>query len=329
MSYVLRWSNPCRTSFNDVVLEDSLPEPLQLLRVASDAVITTDGRRVWLHLDRFDKGPAGLATIDVSLPADLGPGQVLLNTARLYNGTQLLAEAIDPLVVSVTTSGRLSCALRAQVYARPGTPIRYAARYKNAGTSNTLTVSLPEIGFSPIAFVPPPDTVAGSVVEYRNLYRTAGMVRIDGSVSSSVADGTVLYSWASIEDPAGNAAVCEHRSVVRSQERLSVFLKGPSKWRMSQSATLLARYNGATANNELVIVLPREITLLSAWPPPSSVEDHVLRFANLPVPSGKVRLKLQVNTTLPLPSALTLGATMTDDSGLVAEASTSVALIPQ
>lgn len=83
MSYVLRWSNPCKRAVSDVVLEDTIPEPLQVVRVSSDALYSVDGQSVKISIGALDKGPAGLATIDVALPQSLSPGVSIENSARL------------------------------------------------------------------------------------------------------------------------------------------------------------------------------------------------------------------------------------------------------
>lgn len=330
MSYVLRWTNPCRTVIVNAVIEDRLPSVFQVLRVTSSSPHVVEGNTVRIFLEDLEKAPSGIATIDVRMASDVIPGTALENTARLLQGSQVLGEATDFLVVREATGGRIACAFRAQVYARPGTPIRYAARYKNAGQNNVLTVSLPERGFEPSVFVPPPDAVAGPVLQYRNLARTAGLVRVDGVVAPDVEEGTILYAWATVENEFGHAAICEHRSEVRTKERLSLFLKIPAKWRQSVTTTTVARYNGATPDNELIMVLPQGVDLVSALPPPSNFENRVLRFQNLPAPAGLVKVRLQTSGTEPPPpgSQVVLSATITDTSGFVASSTTTATLLP-
>jgi len=328
VSYVLRWINPCRTPFTQVVLEDQVPQIFEIIRVTTDATYQLQGHVVRFFLENLDKAPAGVATIDVRLPANTVAGTAVVNTAQLLSGSQVLAEASDVVVLAPRVAGRMACAFRAQVYARPGTPIRYAARYKNGGQRNVLTVSLPERGFLPTVFQPAPDFVAGSVLQYQSLAQTAGVVRIDGLVGADVQEGTVLYAWATLEDEAGNTAICEHRSQVRSKQRLDLFLKMPAHWRQSTTTTVVARYSGATTNNELVIVLPQGVNLLGALPPPSNFDNRMLTFRALPTPAGIVKLRLQTSEPLSAGSTLVLGGTITDDSGFIASSTTSAIILP-
>ncbi len=328
VSYVLRWINPCRIAMSSVVLEDEVPEMFEIIRVTSDGPHEVERNRVRFFLQDVGKAPASVATIDVRLPANVPLGTSFVNTARILSGSQLLAIASDTFVVLPRGAGRIACAFRAQVYARPGTPIRYAARYKNAGNNNVLTVSLPERGFLPLVFQPLPDLMAGPVLQYRNLAQTAGLARIDGLVRADVEDGTMLYAWATLQDEFGNTAVCEHRSQVRSKERLGLFLKMPAHWKQSTTTTAVARYAEATANNELVIVLPQGVDLVSASPPPSNSEGRVLSFRDLPTPAGLVKLRLQASEQLSAGSTVVLGATMTDDSNFIASSTTSAIILP-
>ncbi|GIW44667.1 MAG: hypothetical protein KatS3mg077_1949 [Candidatus Binatia bacterium] len=312
----------------NVVLEDDVPEPFEIVRVSSESPHSVEGQRVRISIGALDKGPAGLATIDVALPENLSPGVSIRNVARLAAEDQTIAEAADLVVVRSAQAGRIACALRAQVYARPGTPLRYAVRYKNGTGNNTLTVSLPEVGFAPSGFVPVPSLTAANVLEYAQLARTAGMVRVDGNVAPDVADGTVLYAWAAIKDDAGNANICEHRSEVRTKERLALFLKGPAKWRRSSTYTAVARYSGALPNNELTVVLPDGVEVIATQPAATRQEGNVLKFQFLQVPAGLVKLKLRATALLNPGGQVVLYATVTDESGFVATSTTTATLLP-
>jgi hypothetical protein len=143
-----------------------------------------------------------------------------------------------------------------------------------------------------------------------------------------VADGTELYAGAVIEDDAGNANICEHRSEVRAKERLSLFLKGPAKWRPSSTYTAVARYSGALPNNELTIVVPDGVETVATQPAPTAQEGNLLRFQFLRVPAGLVKLKLRTTAPLTPGSQLVLHGTITDESGFVASSTATATLLP-
>jgi hypothetical protein len=310
------------------VLQDELPDSVEVIRVSTSAPYTLSGQVLTIFVGTLAKGPGGLATVDVRLSTAVPSGTVVTNTATLTDNRDVSVTASDAFVVRPATAGKINCAFRAQVYARPGSPLRYVARYKNAGTNNVLTISLPSEGFRPVEFVPPPTEAAGTLVEYRELARTAGLARIDGSVDSSLPDGTVLYSWASVASELGDVAVCEHRSVVRRIERLTTFIKLPSKWRRGTTSVAVVRYSGATEGNELIVNLPAFVEVVSSIPSPVEVAGSVVRFQALPTPAGLVKLRLRLRPEAGPGTTLTISAVMTDASGLTASSLATTTLVP-
>lgn len=285
-----------------------------------------EGGRIVIEVGDLPKGPAGFATVDVALSQNLTPGSVLRNTAGLRDGFGNSVEAEDLAVLRSSSFGRISCAFRAQVYARPGSPIRYVVRYKNGGGNNSVTVSLPPELVQIKSFSQPPDVWSGSVFRFTRLAKTAGSIRIDTAVDAAVADGTRLFSWATVEDELGNLALCEHRSEVRRLDRLALFLHGTSKVVAGGNALYTARYMNAGARNELRIVIPPEFEVLSTFPAPAQVMERTWVFRDLPAPSGVVKIRVRASTEAPA-GTVQVGAAFTDESAAVSATAQSTIIV--
>lgn len=322
LSYVVQWSNPCRTDIPGVTVWDDLPDGASLLRVTSAVPVSIVGNRVVFDIGNLARGPAGFATIDVSLDQNLPPASPLRNLAFLRDAWGRTVEEEDVALVRPAGSGRIACAFRAQVYARPGGPIRYVVRYKNAGTNNVVTLSLPSEFVQTLAYSQAPDVATGTVAQFRRLARTAGSIKVDTRVDPAAPDGARLYSWASIEDEAGNVALCEHQSQVRRFDRLALFFKGNSKSRPGLVAQYTARYMNASGQNELRIVVPPELEVVSSYPAVSRVEGATWIFRNLPAPNGVVKLRARVRPEVPAGTVIAIAASMTDESGEVRSSTT-------
>jgi len=179
-----------------------------------------------------------------------------------------------------------------------------------------------------VEFVPPPTEAAGTLVEYRELARTAGLARIDGSVDSSLPDGTVLYSWDSVASELGDVPQCATRPGVRRVRRLAPLIKLAAQRRRGPRTDDLVRHSGATREPERVVNLPAFVEVVSSIPSPVEVAGSVVRFQALPTPAGLVKLRLRLRPEAGPGTTLTISAVMTDASGLTASSLATTTLVP-
>lgn len=298
-----------------MTVSDDLPDGASVLRVQSDVPASIEGSRVVFDVGTLVQGPAGSAVIDVALDRDVAPGTTLRNVAYLRDGMDRVVQAEDNALVRLWAGGRIACFFRAQVYARPGTPIRYVVRYKNAGTNNVVTVSLPHQFVRALGYSQPPDVAVGTVAQFARLARTARKCRIDTQVDPAAPDGARLDPWASIEDEAGNVALCEHQSHVQRLDPLGSFFKGNSKARPGVVVQYVARYVNVSNPNELRIRVPAELEVVWSYSAVQRIDGSVWIFQNLPSANGLVKLRARVRPEVPPGTTISVAALLTDASG--------------
>lgn len=317
VTYTITWSNPCREDLRDVVITDTLPAGLSLISATSDAAtVFVDGNSVTFRMALLPMGPGHTGTILAHIEGDVPANTVLLNVATITDSRNHTNSAIDRLRVHGGGSaiGMLSCAIRAQIHARPGTYISYTVRYKNGSASNEVVLSLPPSDVDILSFYPPPTTQSENTIIWQGVPKTAGMVKARTQVRWSAGSGTTLPSNAVVTDAFGNSAVCEHTSVVLTTERIGVAVKTQSKARPGTVLTYVVRYNHVGGGNEMKLAIPPGMSVLESIPAVTVASDNVLTYQNLPEPAGTVKVRAAVATDAVEGALLKASVTLTDEN---------------
>lgn len=319
--YTITWTNPCRSDLTGVKITDALPTGLTLVSASSsDAAVSVSNGVVTIDVGTLKKGPGGRTEIVTDIADDVPADTVIQNQAVLTDDAGNHVTAEDSLRVRGTpvSSGRLSCAIRAQVYSRPGTFVRYTARYKNGSANNSLALTLAPANLEVLETYPPPAEMSGPVIAWTNLATTSGLVKVDTRVSLTAPDGASLPARIVLDDGRGNVTVCEHQSIVRRNERISVALKAQSKTKPGRTITYVARYANVVGANEMTLVLPPGLTVFGSFPAANAVRDNVLTFSNLPVPAGLVKVRASVGAGASSGELLAASVSITDVTGDIA-----------
>ena len=315
IQYTLQWSSTCRDDLTNVVVSDPMPAGLTLLTAtSSDATATVLGNTATFRVATLAAQTVGQGFITARIDAAAEPGASVLNVATISDtaGHQATANNIFRIRGGSTDADRISCFVRAQVYARPGRYVKYEVRYKNGGDNNRLSLTMPdELTLDQI--YPAPTRIEGNTIEWDNLARTSGKVTVNTFVKQSAEDGLVLPSSAILDDGAGNVGICEHTGVVNRYEKLFASIKAQSISRAGSSIRYTARYREAVGSNTMTMSLPNEISIVRISPPPTSSSDHTLIWRDLALPSGSVKIDGVVGN-VPNGTVLVASMTMTDDS---------------
>lgn len=327
IQYTLQWSNACKSDLTDVTITDPLPQGLQVLSAtSSDASVTISDNTVTFHVAVFNAHTTGKGFITAHVDAEAAPGTEIKNVVTLSDGSGNLATATNFFRIRGGSAGasRISCFVRAQVYVQPGRYVKYEVRYKNGSDSNELSLRLPdEVAIDRI--YPEPDWRQGNSLYWGTLARTSGKVTINTVVSLTAQDQTLLTGSAVLDDGAGNVAVCETVSEVARYEKLFASLKAQSHARPGREIRYTGRYREAVGANQMTVALPKEVTVVSATPTPSTTVGNTLIWNNLPLPAGVVKVDAVVSSVAD-GTVLVGSLTMTDETTdvVVSEAQTSV-----
>ncbi len=108
--------------------------------------------------------------------------------------------------------------------------------------------------------------------------------------------GETLCSTAVALDPYGRTSESEACLIVAgSGEQMRTSLHAHLLSKPGRELSYTARYFGVDADNSLVLELPENTSILNIQEPqPTSIEGRVLVWEDLPAPSGKVRVTVQV-----------------------------------
>jgi uncharacterized repeat protein (TIGR01451 family) len=315
IQYTLQWSNACQADVTDVTISDPMPDGVLLLSAtSSDADVTIDGNSAIFHMASWSAGTVGQGLITATIDPQAPVGESILNVATLSDpaGHHETADSLFRVRGGSTATTSLSCAVSGQVFASPGSFVKYQVRYRNGTENNALSLTLPDEVNIESAF-PPPSKQDGQTLEWDNLALTAGKVSVETQVGLLVTDQTVLSTSAFVDDHAGDVAVCEHEGVVSRSQVLFASIKAQTHSRPGLGVRYTARYRDAVGHNQMTVSLPSDVTVLRALPAPSGGTDNTLIFKDLPVPAGVVKIDTQVGNVAN-GTVLVGSLTMTDET---------------
>jgi uncharacterized repeat protein (TIGR01451 family) len=328
IQYTLQWSNACADDLADVTISDPLPAGLTLVSASSgDASASVSGNTATFTADPFKAGTVGQGFITATIDPTMSSGASVLNVATLSDpaGHYATADNVFHVRDDGTGGATLSCFLRAQIYATPGSFVKYELRYKNGSESNSVNLTMPD-DVTIISAYPTPTAQQGQTLFWDSLAATAGKVKVNTQVSPLAPDQTVLPSSATMNDGAGNNAVCEQTSVVTASNKLFASIRSQTYSRAGLTLRYTARYREAVGHNQLTISLPDEVTVLRSQPAPSGGSERTLTFSDLMDPSGSVKIDAQIAADVATGTVLVGSMTMSDETGTIVASETQTVI---
>jgi len=321
LTYEIVFTNTGPSDATSVVVTDTLDPNLDYASALPLPTQFDNGNPYW-SFARLEPGASGQITVDAQVHTPLPNNTILTNTASIDCGQDI------PLSVQESTIVHSGPLLTITKTDNPdpvdaGGALRYTLTIANSGNENATSVTVTEHYDPNTSFFfsgPDPDPGSENKVWTFPTLAVGNPETIDivVMVTSPLPAGTVLTNQATLDsNQTTPITITEVTSVTTTSELTVSKFDSLDPVSVGGELKYFIRYhNAGTAPAEDVVITEmydRQVTFVSADPPPRSGTDNVWDFANLPVNTGgDIEVKVRVNS--PLPDGTTLANRVTIDS---------------